>query len=104
MAPFLNPEIFPDVLLRQLARHFKNPKASTDADFNLVIELNRFDPQTEKIYIFELEPGMVFEIHNGKRFILGLKQKKRYQCEEIVTRRKYLFSPHAQVKKIEKRS
>ena len=102
MIPFLKPEIFPEDLLRLLANHFKNPKASTDTDLKLVIELDKFDPDTEKSYIFELELGTVFEIHKGRRFVLGSKRKKRYECEEISTRRKYLFSPHAQVKAIEK--
>ena len=83
-----------------MKNHFKNPKASSDSDFNLVVELNKFDPKTEKNYIFELDFGAVFEIHNGKKFILGSKRKKRFECEEISTQRKYLFSPHARVKKL----
>ena len=94
MGPFLRPEIFPQDLLILLENHFKNPKASTDSDFNLVIELNKFDPKTEKNYIFELDFGAVFEIHNGRKFILGSKRKKRFECKEISTQRKYLFSPH----------
>ena len=100
MGPFLKPEIFPQDLLNLLKNHFKNPKASTDSDFNLVIELNKFDPKTEKNYIFELDFGAVFEIHNGRKFILGSKRKKRFECKEISTQRKYLFSPHARVKKL----
>jgi hypothetical protein len=101
MLPFLTPNIFPDVLLEILQSHFRNPKASSDADFKLVMALNKFDPVNEKNYIFELERGVVFEIHNGRRFIRGKKRVKRYECREVDTRRMYLFSPHAQVIKIE---
>ena len=100
ITPFLKPEIFPKKLLDLLVHHFKNPKASTDSDFNLVIELNKFDPETEKNYIFELDLGTIFEIHNSRKFVLGSMRKKRYECKEISTQRKYLFSPHAQVKKV----
>ena len=100
MGPFLRPEIFPQDLLNLLKNHFKNPKASSDSDFNLVVELNKFDPKTEKNYIFELDFGAVFEIHNGRKFVLGSKRKKRFECKEISTQRKYLFSPHARVKKL----
>jgi hypothetical protein len=101
MLPFLTPNIFPEALLEILQIHFRNPKASSDADFKLVMALNKFDPVNEKNYIFELERGEVFEIHNGRRFIRGKKRVKRYECREVDTRRMYLFSPHAQVIKIE---
>lgn len=101
MLPFLTPEIFPKELLKILLLHFRNPKASSDADFELVMALNKFDPENEKNYIYELEQGMVFEIHNGRKFIRGHKRVKRYECREVNSKRMYLFSPHAQVKKIE---
>ena len=102
MIPFLNPIIFPNDLLNLLVYHFKNPRASTDVDFNLVIELNKFDPVTEKNYIFELDFGTIFETDNGRKFVLGSKRKKRYECDEVSTKRKYFFSPHAQVKRIQR--
>jgi hypothetical protein len=101
MLPFLVPEIFPEDLLRVLQLHFRNPKASSDTDTQLAVVLNKFDPANEKNYIFELESGSVFEIHNGRRFIRGKKRTKRYECREVEGKRLYLFSPHAQVIKIE---
>ena len=101
MLPFLTPNIFPEALLEILQSHFRNPKASSDADFKLVMALNKFDPVNEKNYIFELDRGEVFEIHNGRRFIRGKKRVKRYECRQVDTGRMYLFSPHAQVIKIE---
>ena len=98
MIPFLKPKIFPKGLLNLMVCHLKNPRASTDVDFNLAIALNKFDPETKKSYIFELNFGTIFEINNGRKFVLGSKRKKRYECEEVSTRRKYLFSPNAQVK------
>ena len=101
MMPFLTAEIFPVELLKVLQLHFRNPKASSDTDSQLALALNKFDPENEKNYIFELEKGSVFEIHNGRRFIRGERRTKRYECKELQGRRLYLFSPHAQVIKIE---
>ena len=101
MLPFLIPEIFPKELLKILQLHFRNPKASSETDTKLTLVLNKFDPENKKNYIFELEDGSVFEIHNGRRFIRGKKRTKRYECREVNGKRLYLFSPHAQVIKIE---
>lgn len=35
MLPFLNPDVFPSEILPILAKHFKNPKASSDTDVKL---------------------------------------------------------------------
>ena len=39
LLPFLCPNVFPDPICSILARHMKNPKASTDRDFDLVMAL-----------------------------------------------------------------
>jgi len=104
MLPLINPTVFPESLLAVLALHFKNPKASSDTDFNLVKELSKFDPITDKTYVFELEEGTFFSIPDGREFKLGKKRVKRFECEEISTRKKYIFSPHAEVTEMKKRS
>ena len=101
MLPFLKVEIFPDELLKVLKLHFRDPKASSDTDSQLALVLNKFDPENEKNYIFELEKGTVFEIHNGRRFIRGERRTKRFECKEFKGKRLYLFNPLAQVIKIE---
>ena len=101
MLPFLTAEIFPEELLKVLQLHFRNPKASSDTDSQLALLLNKFDPENEKNYIFELERGSIFIIHNGRRFIRGKKRTKRYECREVEGKKLYLFSPLAQVIKIE---
>jgi SprT protein len=101
MQPFLTEDIFPEKLLTALLHHFKNPKASSDSDLNLSLALNKYEAENEKNYIFELEQGVIFEIHNGKKFVMGKKRVKRFECRELSSLRIYLFSPNAQVKKIE---
>lgn len=100
MLPLLHPGIFPETLLPFLAQHFKNPKAATDSDFNLVRALHRYDPDPDKTYIFELQEGDCFSLPNGKTFIRGEQRRKRFECIELGTQKRYLVSPHAVVHKI----
>lgn len=97
MLPFIRPEIFPDQLLPFIARHFKNPKASSDTDAQLSVAIKKFDPENDKNYIFELPPGGLFKIYNGRVFKKGLKLRKRYECHEVSSGKIYLFQPNAQV-------
>ena len=97
MVPFIRPEIFPNQLLPLLARHFRNPKASSDTDATLALALKQFDERSEKNYIFELPYGSHFRIHNGKIFRKGAQIVKRFECLEVSTGRLYLFNPNAEV-------
>lgn len=101
MLPFIRPEIFPSKLLPLLAKHFKNPKASSSTDAQLSIALKTFDTQqSEKSYVFELPIGSIFRIYNGKLFKKGNKRTKRYECVEISSGRMFLFQPNAEVELI----
>lgn len=97
MIPFIRPEIFPNQLLPLLARHFKNPTASSDTDATLALALKHFDQQNDRDYIFEIPYGSVFRIHNGKIFKKIALRVKRYECIEISSGRIYLFNPNAEV-------
>ncbi len=97
MLPFLRPEIFPLQLLPLLAIHFKNPKASSDTDTKLSLALKQYDPDNDKNFIFEIPLGGKFRLHNGKIFKRGNKRVKRYECVEVLTGKKYLFNPNAEV-------
>ena len=102
MIPFIRPEIFPIQLLPLIAKHFKNPKASSSTDAHLSIALKAYDEiqHTEKSYVFELPFGSIFRIYNGKMFKKGNKRVKRYECIEMDTGRMYLFQPNAEVELI----
>ncbi|MEZ4976820.1 MAG: sprT domain-containing protein [Flavobacteriaceae bacterium] len=100
MLPFLNPEVFPEELLPLLARHFKNPKASSDTDAKLSLALKQFDAPSDKTLIFELPYGSTFKIYNGRLFKKGNKRTKRFECMEVSTGKLYLFNPNAEVELI----
>jgi len=98
MIPFIRPEIFPNQLLPLLAKHFRNPKASSDTDAKLSLALKQFDQkETDKNYIFEIPMGSHFRIHNGKIFKKIALRVKRYECMEVSSGRMYLFQPNAEV-------
>jgi SprT protein len=100
MLPFLNPDIFPMELLPMLAKHFKNPKASSDSDIKLALALKQFDAPNNKTYIFEVPFGTLFKLYNGRVFKMGPLRVKRYECLEIRTGKLYLFNPNAEVELI----
>ncbi len=98
MLPFIRPQIFPSELLPLLARHFKNPKASTDTDAALSVAFSKYNAvQTNESYVFEVPLGSLFKIYNGKIFKRGPKRVKRYECVEVQTGNSYLFQPNAKV-------
>jgi len=101
MLPFIRPEIFPSKLLPLLAKHFKNPKASSSTDAQLSVALKSFDEQhSDKSYVFELPLGSVFRLYNGKIYEKGNRRVKRYECVEMATGKMYLFQPNAEVELI----
>ncbi|MEA1785936.1 SprT-like domain-containing protein [Arenibacter sp. GZD96] len=100
MVPFIRPEIFPSQLLPLLAKHFRNPKASSDTDAILSLALKQFDAPSDKSFIFELAQGSIFRIYNGRVFKKGAIRVKRYECIEIASGKVYLFQPNAEVELI----
>ena len=97
MLPYLRPDIFPLGLLPLLARHFKNPKASSSTDAALAFALQKYDPPSDKVAVFEIPVGAEFELYNGKKFTRGQQRTKRIECIESGTGRLYLFQPNAEV-------
>ena len=97
MLPLLNPEIFPLQLLQLLAKHFKNPKASSDTDVKLALALKQYDQPNGKTYIFEVPLGMHFKLYNGRIFKMGDKRRTRYEGVEVSSGRLYLFNQNAEV-------
>ncbi|MBA9074798.1 hypothetical protein GGR22_002971 [Flavobacterium gossypii] len=97
MVPFIRPEIFPSHILPLMARHFRNPAASSDTDATLSLALKQFDEGNDKNYIFEIPYGSLFRIHNGKIFKKGAQRIKRFECLEVNSGRIYLFNPNAEV-------
>lgn len=97
MLPFINPDVFPSEILPILAKHFKNPKASSDTDVQLAYALKQFDANTDKTFIFEIPLQSTFKIYNGRIFKKLKKRRTRYECVEVSTGKIYLFNANAEV-------
>ncbi len=96
MLPFFNPEIFPEHLMKDLARYMQNPKASSDADVNLSLSLKKYDDDHGKTMIFEVPVNSKF-VHNKRIFRKGAKRRTRHECTEVHSGKKYLFHQNAEV-------
>ena len=119
MLPFIRPQIFPDQLLPLIAKHFRNPKASSDTDAQLAVALIRslqnpaastcaedgllrilrkYDAkESHHRLVEELALNALFRTSDGRVFKKGEKLRKRYECLEVSSGRTYLFQPNAQV-------
>lgn len=97
MVPYIRPEIYPNHLLPLLARHFRNPSATSDTDTTLALALKQYDNQNDKNYVFEIPYGSVFRIKNGKIFKKIAVRTKRFECLELSSGKTYLFNPNAEV-------
>jgi len=83
----------PDVEMA-LRQSIQNPAASSCADDDLMRVLKRYDLQKENHFLVEqLAPNQLFRTKDGRVFRRGERIRKRYKCEEVATKRMYLFSP-----------
>ena len=96
--PVLNSKVFPNKLLELLNIHMISPRSSFSYDSPLVKELNKYDSSNKDfIYLDKIEDGKKFKYGNGKVYKKIKKRRKRYLCIEIMSKRNYLFLPHAKV-------
>lgn len=102
MAPLINLSVFPKETLYYVASHFKDPKASSENDIDLVRVLNTYNKKASEnqIYVYQLSEAEHFKTSNGRVFKRGNKQIKRYLCQEIKTGKMYLFNPNLEVERI----
>ena len=97
MLPMLRNEVFPDDLLKVLARHMKHPKASSYSDPKLIAALGQYDKDQSSVHLSELNVNDQF-IFNKRLFNKIELRRTRVVCEEVKTGKKYLISQMAKVK------
>ena len=98
LQPILDKNIFPHFLQILIKSHMKNPKSSFSYDSPLEMELNKYDNDNENYtYLEDIEIGNIFRYNNDKLYKKIEKRRKRYLCIETMSKRNYLFLPHAKV-------
>jgi SprT protein len=92
---FIKHDVFPEDIEQALLRSLHNPSASSCADDVLLRVLKSYDKKNGKevIFVENIPEGALFKTHDGKIFRKGEKMRKRFKCEEVATKRLYLFSP-----------
>jgi SprT protein len=96
MQPMLNDSILPDDILKVALKHFKNPKASTSGDPELVRILSRYNNLQSKnsVMLEDIPPGSIFTFRSKKYKKLE-KRRTRIVCADSQTGRKFLISKAA---------
>jgi SprT protein len=91
---FVGQGYLPSDVEKALRQSIQNPAASSCADDDLMRVLRQYDLQKENHYLIEQLPlHQLFRTKDGRIFRRGEKIRKRYRCEEVATKRMYLFSP-----------
>jgi SprT protein len=102
LSQFIEQEVFPADIKKALMKSLHDPAASSCADEHLLRTLRNYDEGPNHLVFVETIPeGGLFKTHDGKVFKKGEKIRKRFRCEEIKTKRVYLFSPIYEAEKLE---
>lgn len=88
--------VFPYDIQKCLAKHLKNPRASTTSDYMLSKTLRKHD-KNPALTISDIPIGSVFSTSNGKKYIKGRKIRTRFQCKLLENKKIYLFNPLTEV-------
>lgn len=92
----LREDIFPMDVLGPLARHMKNPKATSTSDKALFVALRNHDENKSGLLLREVETGSKF-LFNKKVYRKLEVRRTRSLCELTSNQRKYLISETAPV-------
>jgi SprT protein len=94
LSQFIKNKVFPGDIEKELLDTLHNPGASSCAEESLMRVLRRYDQKAEGLLLVEDVPAhALFKMKDGRVFKKGEKLRKRYRCEEMGTKKMYLFSP-----------
>ncbi|CAG0950728.1 MAG: sprT domain-containing protein [Bacteroidetes bacterium] len=90
--------IFPEDIESALENQLQSPTATIYSDINLVRVLKKYDKGRKSLLLDDIPERSIFELNTGRFFRKGEKQRKRYKCLELKSRRLYYVSALAEVK------
>jgi len=94
MLEFSPLNMFPADVESALAKYLANPKASSCSDYHLSKTLMLFDEVDSALCTVEAIPERtLFKTSSGRIFRKENKLRKRYNCLDINTNKRYLFNP-----------
>ena len=92
MSNFLSVDFFPSDILHHLLIHMCNPKATIVNDLALIRVLKKYD-KNKALFVEDIKEGGVFSVRNGRKFIKKNQLRKRYLCQDLVSKKNYIFHP-----------
>lgn len=99
---FVGKSLFPPDVELAIRQSMQNPGASSCSDEQLMRVLRQYDDKKENHYLVEQLPlHQLFKTKDGRIFRRGERIRKRFRCEEVGTRKVYLFSPVYEVELVE---
>ncbi len=94
LAQFLQAKVFPSDIENELLATLHNPAASSCAEEGLMRVLRKYNQQKAgHMLIEDIPTDKFFKIKDGRIFLKGQRLRKRFRCEEVGTKKVYLFSP-----------
>lgn len=103
LSGFTDRGYLPDDVEQAIKKYMQDPSARSCVDENLIRVLKRHDPpQHGYCFVEDLAEGECFLAADGRQYRRGKKIRKRFECTDVRNRRKYLFSPVYEVKKLER--
>ena len=94
LAQFIQNKVFPEDIEKELLATLHNPGASSCAEEGLMRVLRKYDSKKEgQMLVEEVPMHGLFKMKDGKVFKKGERLRKRFRCEEVGTKKVYLFSP-----------
>lgn len=91
---FVGKGYLPHDVEQAVRQSMTNPAASSCADENLMRVLRNYDDRKDTHFLVEQLPlHQLFKTKDGRIFRKGERIRKRYRCEEVASKRIYLFSP-----------
>jgi SprT protein len=101
MNDFKGKKLFPHDVTVALKRYLQNPSATHCNDPWLMKVLNKYNT-VPALHLDDLKEGALF-LWKGETFKKGKKLRKRFLCIHLNSRRKYIFSPVAEIERLEVR-
>ncbi len=100
LIPVIDEKTLPKDIQNALVQSLISTKASSCSDHQLSRVLKAYDERKENIALLEELPNNTTFALNGKHFVKGPLRRKRFLCEEIHSKRKYLVNALAEVKPV----
>ena len=103
LVEFTDKGYMPKDVEQAIKKYMHDPAARSCVDEDLIRVLKKHDPYTQDFcFVEDLEEGEWFLASDGREYRRGKKIRKRYECVDVRNRKKYLFSPVYEVRRVGK--